>query len=559
MKFKKYIEKANFFFPVSLLFISLLPMLFLIFRVNQGNFIYITDDAYIHLAIVKNFVEHFIWGVTKFEFVSASSSILYPLILAVFYKFFQLGQYSNFVLDLALALFFLYILYKIFIKEGLSQNHASIATSCFIFLTPLISNIFVGLEHILQIVVDLCFFYFFTNILSSDRSNSPTDAEQTLNSHNRKWRIRTSLLSNENIYLMILSTLVTAVRYEGMFIIAAAIFLLFMKKQFGLAFLVFISGALPILIFGYISMLNNNFLLPNTLLMKSSLSQAGIFSAIFKDFGIKAIMQIMKYGYIMSMLLISISVLIFSIKIERRFFTKIAVYNMMFILVLLMHLQYSIILTYTSMRYEFYLIGIFIFIMFISIKYFMKSGLKLPKFLNKRLIIIGLVLVSISPIFSTVLKLYFNIPQISNNIYCQQYQMAKFIEKNYQNRGTIACDIGAVDYFGNSRNIDLEGLGSVDIVKAKRSGNFNTHFIDSISKANKTEMIVLFKDIYIDKIPKTWIEVASWRLPDNYICSDEKVTFFAIDSNRATVLKQRLIEFKSSMPDKVEIMINYSL
>ncbi|MBM2817271.1 MAG: hypothetical protein HW421_4033 [Ignavibacteria bacterium] len=484
-------------------------------------------------AIVKNLTEHFVWGVTKYEFVSASSSILYPLILAIFYKIFNLGQYSNFILDLFLAILFLFIVYKIFIREGLSKSKSAIITSSFIILTPLISNIFVGLEHICQIVINLCFFYFITRFLTTDPKEK--------------------IAATNYLIIIIFSILTTAVRYEGLFIIASAFLLLLFRKRFGTALIVLISGSLPILVFGFISIANQNYLLPNSLLMKSSLSMSGFSTALFKDFGIKVVMQILKFGYVLSMILTSITLLYLSAKSEKNIFNKISIYNMLFIIVLILHLQYSFILTYTSMRYEFYLIGLFIFIIYNSLISFTKQKPKVPKFLYNRIVIIALLIIMIAPIFSSVLKLYIKIPRISNNIYCQQYQMGKFIEKHYQYKNTIANDIGAVDYFGNSKNIDLEGLGSVEIVKAKRAGKFDSGFIDEISRKNNTEMIVIFKCWYENKIPKNWLEVASWRIPDNYICIDEIVHFFAIDSSKAKTLKSNLKQYEKELPSKVEV------
>ncbi len=49
---------------------------------NQGFFCYPLDDTYIHMAIAKTFSKYHIWGVTKYEFVSATSSPLYTFLLS---------------------------------------------------------------------------------------------------------------------------------------------------------------------------------------------------------------------------------------------------------------------------------------------------------------------------------------------------------------------------------------------------------------------------------------------------------------------------------------------
>jgi hypothetical protein len=47
-----------------------------------GKYIYPLDDSYIHLAISKNLTEYNVWGITKYEFSSTSSSPFFTLIIS---------------------------------------------------------------------------------------------------------------------------------------------------------------------------------------------------------------------------------------------------------------------------------------------------------------------------------------------------------------------------------------------------------------------------------------------------------------------------------------------
>lgn len=54
-------------------------------KTNYNHFTYALDDAYIHMSIAKNFALHGVWGVTKYEFSSSASSLLWPLLLSAIY------------------------------------------------------------------------------------------------------------------------------------------------------------------------------------------------------------------------------------------------------------------------------------------------------------------------------------------------------------------------------------------------------------------------------------------------------------------------------------------
>ena len=50
------------------------------------HFVYPLDDAYIGMAIAKNLALHGVWGVSRYGFTSADSSLLFPLLMAAVYR-----------------------------------------------------------------------------------------------------------------------------------------------------------------------------------------------------------------------------------------------------------------------------------------------------------------------------------------------------------------------------------------------------------------------------------------------------------------------------------------
>jgi len=108
---------------------------------NQGHLIYALDDAYIHMAIAKNFAQHGIWGITKYEFTSTSSSLLWTLLISFSYFIFGSNELIPFILNIIFALGTFSIIYLILRRFKIPQLHIysfiiynvfnSISCSCF--------------------------------------------------------------------------------------------------------------------------------------------------------------------------------------------------------------------------------------------------------------------------------------------------------------------------------------------------------------------------------------------------------------------------------------------
>src|SRR5258708_36139334 len=77
-----------------------------------GLFPYPIDDSCIHLAIARNIAYHQVWGVSPHEFVSASSSVLYPLVLATVVRIFGVHLIIPFLVNVVAALALLAVMQR---------------------------------------------------------------------------------------------------------------------------------------------------------------------------------------------------------------------------------------------------------------------------------------------------------------------------------------------------------------------------------------------------------------------------------------------------------------
>lgn len=70
---------------------------------TNNHFVYALDDAYIHMAIAKNFAEHGVWDLSSQRFANASSSPLWTMLLALDYRIFGSNTWSPFILNIVCA------------------------------------------------------------------------------------------------------------------------------------------------------------------------------------------------------------------------------------------------------------------------------------------------------------------------------------------------------------------------------------------------------------------------------------------------------------------------
>ncbi len=115
----------------------------------NGIFVYALDDPYIHLTIARNVALSGIWGIAPGEFSSASSSILWPLILSLPYRFGIDGVLFPFVLNCFFGCAFLLLCDMLFSFIKLSALMRFSLLAAIVALSPYLPNVFSGMEHLL--------------------------------------------------------------------------------------------------------------------------------------------------------------------------------------------------------------------------------------------------------------------------------------------------------------------------------------------------------------------------------------------------------------------------
>jgi hypothetical protein len=502
---------------------------------TNGVFSYALDDAFIHLAIAKNLAFHHVWGSSPQEFASAASSILYPLILAAVLKIFGAHIIIPFIINLLTGVILLVVLQKWLQKQKISPEAQLVILLGVIFLTPLPVLVISGMEHTLQLLFSFLFIFTFSDCLGS-----------LVNSGEKGWKLPWSLF--------LYGALLMATRYESVSIIAVACVILLVHKKVVLSCKLGFLSLLPILIFGIYSIYKGSYFIPNSVLLKSEappMTTEGLFDFFTEGLFFKISDSRVGYNTIATQRLLFILPLIYLLFINQ--IRKALSYRYILIILIagvFMHLSCAA--TAKFPRFEAYLIGCSILIVGVLFAKFGKEVI--PKqFGNWGWVTSCLALFLIFPFFIRGKESFRDISQACINIYEQQYQMGRFLHDHYYTVPVAINDIGAVSYLTEGKNLDLIGLGSLDVARSRKGFYYSPDFLDWLSKKEKVKIAIVYDKWFYSALLQRWNKTATWQIPDNVMCADDHVTFYAVDSAAKPDLLKNLQDFQRLLPTDVAV------
>ncbi|GAC1331609.1 MAG: hypothetical protein NVSMB17_09790 [Candidatus Dormibacteria bacterium] len=492
--------------------------------VNHGHFEYILDDAYIHLGMARNLYTHGTYGVVSGTYESASSSPGWTLLLALGGALFPMG------------LAMLPLLYNVVASAGLlwvfwkgqqldrpasmlSLPAVALAAlmPLFLLLPPLTLT---GMEAILQALLALAILGLLLVIVQGGADR------------------------RREVGLTILVALSVFVRLEDMFLalgcaLAIALFgrgrPISSRLKLGAA----VAGA-AVAAAVVISAVNLSFgqaWLPNSVISKSSLFDghalpiAPLGVILFRLGGdpLLCVLLAASLAYIVRCSLMHRSAPTFPAALA-------------FAVTALLHLALATLGWYD--RYQEYLVVMGTWLL---LRYAAELAPDRRQVLAAALVLALLVVASPRKAILTVF-----VVTASNNIYVQQHEMGAFLARYYDGRGAVINDLGEVSVQHRGPLLDLFGLGSYAVLKARRAHHFDAAFVASQTHAISAPVAVIYSEYWKPQIPPGWVLVGSWTVehaPGNL--GGAKVDFWATSAGASDELRGHLQEFAPLLPGGV--------
>ncbi|HEX5154975.1 MAG TPA: hypothetical protein VFW07_26200 [Parafilimonas sp.] len=506
-----------------------------VLRSTNGVFIYPLDDTYIHMSIAKNLALYHNWGISANEFQSASSSIVYTILLSASFTLFGVNTIIPFIINLIAGIVLLIVIQQRLKKENIGLEFQLIILLLVIFFTPLPVIIISGMEHTLQCLFSFLFIFNFSDWIGAAENNA----------------LKRKKLP---VSLFIYGAIICGLRYEGLFIMAIACCILLYYKRILTAFALGFISILPLIIFGIFSVMKGSYFLPNSVLLKSSPVQlsgngfVNFISNILIDKLTIAKTGITALATQRLLLILPLGFFFFRSQIKNMIAYKLII----IVLTICTLLQLSFAATGWFYRYEAYLVLCSTVILSIlTVK-----GLKEWHLTRNKMSLAVSLLVAFFLFFPLILRstaAYAKASQACINIYEQQYQMGNFVKKYYDMNAVAVNDIGAVSYLNQAKILDLWGLANIQVAKAKKNNSSTPEFLSIVANNEHIDFAIVYDSWFDPALLSKWQKVATWQIENNVICGDATVSFYAVKPDMASSLRTNLKAYQQSLPGDIKV------
>ncbi|SDM21577.1 hypothetical protein [Chryseobacterium taihuense] len=476
-------------------------------RQTDGSYTYLIDDAYIHLAIAKNFALHKVWGITQYQFSSTSSSPLFTFIISVLIRIFGDNDLLPLYFNMFCGFGIVYSLVKYFSAIFNTVNLVVLSVLFTLFFSVLHVQLLSGMEHIFHVLLIV------VNIWCFSRMNSLKSAAA-------------------GFYLSLM--LMGLVRFESMFyfVILSALFLFAKKWKESVA--VLLAGFIPVLIFCCFNYLQDGYFFPNSVVVKGTKFNFG-------DGFLHQLRIIFLNNFLLNISFYKIGVfpILMSVFIvgreiyKKKKMNEIIQTNFLLIVFSLLMICHSLFAELKgSFRYEAYILVGFSMAIIPKI-----SGIfgDFKAYIKREKILSVLVLMNMLLLCYKTAYAHRMLDKGGKNIYEQQMQSAKFLHTYYNNSKVVANDIGAISYYTDIHLLDTAGLGSKETMRfnenKKKADRGFEEFLTQYTADHQYEIAIIYDEWLNGFVPKTWKKVAVLTIQDGIMVAKNSVSVYAVDGH----------------------------
>jgi hypothetical protein len=476
-----------------------------------------------------------IWGNSRFEFTPASASILYPIILAAIYMIFGSHLIIALVINIVAGVLTIYVVQRWLIREQLNGWQQLAVLMAMVFLVPLPELMINGMETIWQVLFSFLFVYGFCGWFSkhgpgtSDKRPFPRS-------------------------LFFYPILLTAFRYEGLFIMLPASVYLLIRRQWLLALGLGFCSLLPAILFGWYSVRHDAYFLPNPILIKSlpmplvadntwNIITSSAFERLFFPYPSKSAVACAR---ILILVPFVYWLFIRQLRISRLYRQLL----WLILLVTILHLVFTN--AVFSFRYECYIVVCLVPVIGTLLAKHIK--VEMPEKGGASRLALGCIgIFLILPFVARSWDAHGSTGAGCINMYEQNALIGNFLQKYYYKRPLIMDNLGAVSYMTEGKKLDLTvGVASMAVIKSKEEQYYRPDYLPFIIESYQPDIAIISERKYSYNLLSKWKKVASWSTYNFGLFGDQYMYFYAVDTAAAPALKKNLQLFEPHLPEGVK-------
>jgi hypothetical protein len=136
------------------------------------------------------------------------------------------------------------------------------------------------------------------------------------------------------------------------------------------------------------------------------------------------------------------------------------------------------------------------------------------------------------------------------SIYLQQYQMARFFAAEYPDQAVGINDIGAVDFYTETANLDVVGLASSKVLNAVLENRYDPATMSALADHQQVRVIAIYTN-WFHALPPSWIFAGSLtpKCPGNHFTvGGSTISFYSTRASDQPELTSRLNAFADRLP-----------
>jgi hypothetical protein len=502
---------------------------------GKGTVGYALDDAYIHLAIAKNFALHGVWGVNPFQHVSASSSPGWILLLSLLIKIVGNHDWLPLAINIVAAIGLSYALDRVFKPYVPGLWWRALLVTGALMALPVTLYIALGMEHTLQALLIVVYFAFLRKVGAPGYK----------------------LATRERLWLMVVAICLVLIRVEDFVLIPIPFLYCLIKKDWRTAAALAVGPMIAFSIFLLIVSSQGFGIEPTSMMVKRVHLEGPAGSGIgwmLHMLGVNLNM-FHEITFLFYALLATLAVLLFRSKGKGASIMLVSTALFGF----LAHAANGGFGWF--LRYEGYLI-MFAFLCLTAVcsEAWQSRLINIPIVQQTKNLLWAAAAFGACSLVPRTLEGLRVAPVLMMNVGWQQVQMGRFIAQFYSGQSVLLNDIGAASYLSDFHLTDLIGLGTPEIARVKVEGKMDAAFLQSEIEKNHVGVGIVYPNILpkgsiAELVPgKQYqiIPVATWTLPQGSLLAPT-VMIFATSMPEAWQLKAKLKQFQPQLPPGVKV------